>query len=121
MDAYRTGLACPQTKRVASIHRLPPLTVLGNTAATGIRIRWTTKVVGAHWSAHGASTNERNDRRVIVTTAMLPCFDPHVTPRLVANGPRLAALQLTSEPVRNVAVKPLWQVERTAIEEALAL
>jgi DNA-binding NtrC family response regulator len=32
----------------------------------------------------------------------------------------LAVLRLVSEPGRDVAVKPLWQVEKAAIEEALA-
>jgi len=57
----------------------------------------------------------------LVTAAMLPRLDPHVAPRLVGSGPRLEALRLTSEPDRNLAVRPLWQVERRAIEEALAL
>ena len=61
-----------------------------------------------------------NDGR-IVTTAMLPHLDPHVAPRLAGSGPRFEALQLASEPGRDLAVKPLWQVERRAIEEALAL
>ena len=57
----------------------------------------------------------------IATTAMLPRLDPQVAPRLVGNGSGLETPQLAGETGRNVAVKPLWQVERTAIEEALAL
>jgi two-component system repressor protein LuxO len=56
----------------------------------------------------------------IVTAAMLSRLDPHPASRLVGGGPGLETPQLASESSRNVAVKPLWQVEKRAIEEALA-
>src|SRR5579864_4397420 len=57
----------------------------------------------------------------IVTAAMLSRLDAQAAPRLGGSGPGLDPLRLASGPGRNVAVKPLWQVERGAIEEALIL
>jgi two-component system repressor protein LuxO len=56
----------------------------------------------------------------IVTAATLSRLDPHAGPRPADGAPGLAVLRLVSEPGRDVAVKPLWQVEKAAIEEALA-
>jgi two-component system repressor protein LuxO len=56
----------------------------------------------------------------IVTAAMLSRLDPHPAQPLVGGGPGLETPRLASESSRNVAVKPLWQVEKRAIEEALA-
>ena len=55
----------------------------------------------------------------IVTAATLSRLDPHAAPRPADGAPGLAALRVVSEPDRTVAVKPLWQVEKGAIEEAL--
>jgi DNA-binding NtrC family response regulator len=55
-----------------------------------------------------------------VTAATLSRLDPHAGPRPADGAPGLAVLRLVSEPGRDVAVKPLWQVEKAAIEEALA-
>jgi DNA-binding NtrC family response regulator len=60
-----------------------------------------------------------NDAR-IVTAAMLVRLDQQSAPRHPA-GSGLEALRPTAEPGRNAALKPLWQVEQMAIEEALAL
>ncbi|MGC2413778.1 MAG: sigma-54 dependent transcriptional regulator [Stellaceae bacterium] len=56
----------------------------------------------------------------IVTAAMLTHLDPHAARRLAGNNPGLETPQLAGEPGRNPAVKPLWQVEKRAIEDALA-
>jgi DNA-binding NtrC family response regulator len=56
----------------------------------------------------------------IVTTAMLPRLDPNAAPRRLGGGSGVESLEMASEPGRNMAVKPLWQVEKQAIEEALA-
>ncbi len=55
----------------------------------------------------------------IVGAAMLPRLVPDLAQRSGNSAP--AALRLATEPARGAAVKPLWQVERQAIEEALAL
>src|SRR4029077_1158944 len=56
----------------------------------------------------------------IVTAAMLTPLDPHAAKRLAGNNPGWETPQRAGEPGRNAAVKPLWQVEKTAIEDALA-
>jgi two-component system repressor protein LuxO len=56
----------------------------------------------------------------IVTAATLSHLDSQAAARSADGAPR-PALRLASEPGGNVAVKPLWQVEKGAIEEALAL
>jgi two-component system repressor protein LuxO len=50
----------------------------------------------------------------VVTAAMLSRLDLHAAPGPAAN---IAA----GEPPRTVAVRPLWQIEKQAIEEALSL
>ena len=59
----------------------------------------------------------------IVTAAMLSRLDPNARgaspPPIATLAP--AALRLAGEPGRTGAVKPLWQIEKEAIEEALAL
>jgi two-component system, repressor protein LuxO len=56
----------------------------------------------------------------IVTAAMLSRLDAQAASR-PSGGPGLEAVQLADEPGGNTAAKPLWQVEKRAIEEALAL
>jgi two-component system, repressor protein LuxO len=56
----------------------------------------------------------------IVTAAMLSRLDAQAASR-PSGGPGLEAVQLADEPGGNAAAKPLWQVEKRAIEEALAL
>ena len=56
----------------------------------------------------------------IVTAATLSRLDPNAAPNPASGGPGLPELRLVSESGRNIAVKPLWQVEKGAIEEALA-
>jgi len=56
----------------------------------------------------------------IVTAAMLSRLDAQAASR-PSGRPGFEALRLASEPGRDAAVKPLWQVEKRAIEEALAL
>jgi two-component system repressor protein LuxO len=56
----------------------------------------------------------------VVTAATLSRLDPHAAARPAGGAPGLAALRVVSEPDRTVAVKPLWQVEKGAIEEALS-
>jgi len=55
-----------------------------------------------------------------VTAAMLSRLDAQAASR-PSGGPGLEAGQLASEPGGNAEVRPLWQVEKRAIEEALAL
>ena len=61
----------------------------------------------------------------VVTAAMLSRIETNGPNRFGGGVAAPAAFRLTSEPPRNVvstgAVKPLWQIEKAAIEEALAL
>jgi DNA-binding NtrC family response regulator len=54
-----------------------------------------------------------------VTAAMLPRLDQNAAPRAVAAGLQPAA-RLT-EPSQRASIRPLWQVEKEAMEEALAV
>jgi two-component system, repressor protein LuxO len=56
----------------------------------------------------------------VITEAMLSRLDPHAAPRAVAPSSPIAALA-TMPRQAGAAVKPLWQVEKEAIEEAIAL
>jgi two-component system, repressor protein LuxO len=58
---------------------------------------------------------------LIVTIAMLSRLDSQAAPRLLGNGPGVDVPRPASGSSASVRVKPLWQVERTAIEEALAV
>jgi two-component system repressor protein LuxO len=54
----------------------------------------------------------------VVSAAMLSRLDTNAPLRPAAGAP--AALRLAGEPSRTGAVRPLWQIEKQAIEEALA-
>jgi len=55
----------------------------------------------------------------VVTASTLSRLDLQAAARSADGVSTLAALRVVSEPGRTVAVKPLWQVEKDAIEEAL--
>jgi two-component system, repressor protein LuxO len=58
----------------------------------------------------------------LVTEAMLNRLDPNATPRPIGASPAIAALSPTLRVSRaGGSVRPLWQVEKEAIEEAIAL
>ena len=56
----------------------------------------------------------------VITETMLSRLDPHAAPRAVAPSAPIAALA-TMPRIAGAAVKPLWLVEKEAIEEAIAL
>jgi len=60
------------------------------------------------------------NRGLLITEAMLNRLDPNAAPRPTASPTAIAALAASPRPGSGV-VKPLWLVEKEAIEEAIAL
>jgi two-component system, repressor protein LuxO len=57
----------------------------------------------------------------VVTHAMLTRLDPNAAPRPAAAAPPIAALSAKVSATAGGTIKPLWLIEKEAIEEAIAL